>query len=403
MGNAVGVDEPLSLSEVAVEIDAGSAEIVAAQPIRRFSPWRFIRAVARALLSAAEWSFGLVSLVLGLSMLVALPLFQFVTLGYLLESSARVARTGRLRDGLIGVRLAARVGGIAAGIWVSLVPPWLVGIQAQAAESIDPGGPIARVWRVALVVVTVIVLSHIAVSCMRGGRIRFFLWPFGHPFWLIRRLREGGLYTEARDRLWSFATSLRVPYYFRLGLVGFLGTLCWLAVPAILIAATGRFPVLGVLGALLLAAIVPFLPFLQVRYAVEGQVGALFSRRAIRERFRRAPWAFAFALLVLLLASIPLYLLKIEMVPREAAWLPSLLFVIFLAPARLLTGWAYARSGRRDQPRHWIFRVLGRLAIVPAAGLYVLVVFLAQYTSWGGVGSLYDQHAFLLPVPFLNM
>ena len=149
--------------------------------------------------------------------------------------------------------------------------------------------------------------------------------------------------------------------------------------------------------------IVPFLPFLQVRYAVEGQVSALFSRRAIRHRFRRAPWAFAFSLFVLLLASIPLYLLKIEMIPSEAAWLPSLVFVIFLAPARLLSGWAYARSGRRDRPRHWVFRVLGRLAIVPTAALYVLVVFLAQYTSWGGVASLYEQHAFLLPVPFFNM
>ena len=76
------------------------------------------------------------------------------------------------------------------------------------------------------------------------------------------------------------------------------------------------------------------------------------------------------------MAAIPLYLLKIEMIPREAAWLPSLVFVIFLAPARLLTGWAYARSGRRDRPRHWVFRVLGRIAIIPAALLYVLVVFL---------------------------
>jgi len=396
MVNAVAVEERLSLIE-------GSTEIEAAPPIRRFSPWRFVFRVARGVMSAAEWLFGLVSLVLGLSMLAALPLVQFLSLGYLLESSARVARTGRLRDGLIGVRRAARVGGLAAGIWLSLVPAWLVGSLARSAELIDPGGPIARRWRIVLVVVTVLSLLHIALSCVRGGRARLFLWPFGHPFWLVRRLREGGLYTEARDRLWSFVTSLRVPYYFRLGLVGFLGTLCWLVVPAILIAATGRFPLLGVVGALSLAVIVPFLPFLQVRYAVEGRVGALFSRRAIRERFRRAPWAFAFSLLILLLASIPLYLLKIEMVPREAAWLPSLLFVIFLAPARLLTGWAYARSGRRDQPSHWVFRVLGRLAIVPAAGLYVLVVFLAQYTSWGGVGSLYDQHAFLLPVPFLNM
>jgi hypothetical protein len=152
---------------------------------------------------------------------------------------------------------------------------------------------------------------------------------------------------------------------------------------------------------LILALVVPFLPFLQVRYAVEGRASALFSRRAIRERYRRAPWAFAFTLVVLILAAIPLYLLKIEMVPREAAWLPSLVFVVFLAPARLLTGWAYARSGRRDRPSHGFFRILGRLAIIPAAGFYVLVVFLAQYTSWGGVAALYEQHAFLLPVPFL--
>ena len=152
-----------------------------------------------------------------------------------------------------------------------------------------------------------------------------------------------------------------------------------------------------------MAIVVPFLPFLQIRYAVEGRASALFSRRAIRERYRRAPWAFAFSLMVLLLAAIPLYLLKIEMIPREAAWLPSLVFVVFLAPARLLTGWAYARSGRRDRPSHWFFRILGRLAIIPVAAFYVLIVFLAQYTSWGGVASLYEQHAFLLPVPFLNM
>ena len=173
--------------------------------------------------------------------------------------------------------------------------------------------------------------------------------------------------------------------------------------PAILISAGGRVPPLGILGALLLAFVVPFLPFLQIRYALEGRVSALFSRRAIRERFRRAPWAFAFSLMILLLAAIPLYLLKIEMIPREAAWLPSLVFVAFLAPARLLTGWAYSRSARRDRPSHWLFRVLGRLAIVPVAAFYVLIVFLAQYTSWGGAASLYDQHAFLLPVPFLQM
>jgi hypothetical protein len=106
---------------------------------------------------------------------------------------------------------------------------------------------------------------------------------------------------------------------------------------------------------------------------------------------------------VMIVAAIPLYLLKIEMVPREAAWLPALVFVAFLAPARLLSGWAYARSSRREHARHWLFRWMGRIAIIPAAALYVLVVFAAQYTSWGGTWSLFEQHAFLLPVPFLSL
>lgn len=371
------------------------------RPLRR--AWSVFARLLRGIASAAEWLFGLGSLLVGLSTLAALPILQFLSLGYLLESSARVARSGRLRDGFIGVRRAARIGGMAAGFWLATVPAWLVGSIARSAQLIDPASRAARGWRVGLFLVVGLTVFHVLAACARGGRLRHFLWPFGHPIWLIRRARAGGLYAESRDAFWAALIALRLPYYFRLGFVGFLGTLAWLIVPAVLVASGGRWPIVGFLGALLLAVVVPFLPFLQIRYALEGRLSALFSRRAIRDRFRRAPWAFAFSLMVLLLAAIPLYLLKIEMIPREAAWLPSLVFVLFLAPARLLTGWAYARSGRRERPSHWSFRLLGRLAIVPAAALYVLIVFLAQYTSWGGTATLYDQHAFLLPVPFLQM
>jgi hypothetical protein len=252
-------------------------------------------------------------------------------------------------------------------------------------------------------VAAVLTAAHLLVASLRGARPRHFLWPVGNAIWLVRNLRRGGLYARSRDGFAAFVAGLRLPYLFRLGLVGFLGTLAWLVVPALLIAAGGRYPVLGVLGALILAVVVAFLPFLQVHYAVDGRWRALFDRRDARSRFQRAPWAFAFALFVLLVAAIPLYLLKIEMIPREAAWLPSLVFVAFLAPAHLLVGWAYARSIRRSEPRHWFFRIVARLAIIPTALLYVLVVFAAQYTSWSGTGSLFDQHAFLLPVPFLGM
>lgn len=384
------------------------AEIVAlteeeSPPRPRTTLGGLLRRLGRGIASATEWSFGLISLLIGLSVLAALPVIQLLSLGYLLESSARVARTGRLRAGFIGIRTAARIGGAAAGTCLSLVPLWLVESFAHSAALIDPGGPVARNWRLILAATTALTLLHIGIAYARGARLRRFLWPLGGPFWLARRLREGRLYAQSRDGFWDFVASLRLPHYFRLGLVGFLGTAAWLILPATLIASVGRFPPLGILGILSLAVVAPSLPFLQVRYAIEGKAAALFSRRAVRDVFTRAPWAFAFALLILLVASIPLYLLKIEMIPREAAWLPSLVFVLFLFPARLLVGWAYSRSGRRERPRHWAIRILGRLAILPAAALYVLVVFFSQYTSWGGIWSLYEQHAFLLPVPFLNM
>ena len=129
----------------------------------------------------------------------------------------------------------------------------------------------------------------------------------------------------------------------------------------------------------------------------------MFELRAVRAMFCRAPVAFWFALFVTLLSAIPLYLLKIELTPREVTWLPSLMFVAFIFPARLLTGWAVGRANRRSTPRHFIFRWLSRLAALPVVGAYALIVYFTQYLSWYGPASLLEQHAFLVPVPFLTM
>lgn len=357
----------------------------------------------RAGVSACGWAFGALSLVLALAILAAVPILQFLSLGYLLEASGRVARTGRLRDGLIGFRRAGRVGGMVLGCWLVLLPLRLVASLTISADVIDPGGPVARAWKVGLGLAAGLTAIHLILALARGGRLRHLLWPFGNPCWMAKRLRRGGLYREARDEACDFVAGLRLPYYFRLGLTGFLGTLLWLLIPATLIAAGRKWPVLGLLGGLLMGIVAMGLPFLQTRFAAEGRFAALFETRTARERFRRAPWAFAAALFVVLASAVPLYLLKIEMIPREAAWLPSLVFVAFLYPARLFAGWAYARSARRQARRHWAFRGMGRLWMVPTAAIYVLIVFLAQYTSWGGLWSLYEQHAFLLPVPFLGM
>ena len=371
-----------------------------AVPSRGHRAWRFLRRTVRAIARVLEWMTGAATLMVGLSALAVLPIVQFLSLGYLLEASGRVARSGRIFDGWIGVRRASRVGGIALGCFLSLLPARFVSSLATSAELIDPGGPVARAWRGGLLFLVLLTSVHIVASCARGGRLRHFFWPPGSLLWLARRLRRGGLYAESRDATWDFVEALHLPRYFRLGFLGFVGSMAWLAVPVTLLALGRRMPPLGIVGALGLGIVATSLPFLQVRFAVEGRFAGLFEAKAVRERFRRAPWAFALGFILTVVPAVPLYLLKIEMIPRELAWLPTLLFVAFLFPSRLACGWAYARGGRRESRRHWVWRGVGRLAMLPIASIYVLIVFLAQYISWGGLWSLYEQHAFLLPVPF---
>jgi hypothetical protein len=274
---------------------------------------------------------------------------------------------------------------------------------AASAQIIDPGGRVAFRWGVALAAATILAVVHIMLACARGGKLRYFLWPFTNPLWLARRVGRGGYYAEAREAVWELLDSLRLPYYFWLGLRGFVGAFVWLAVPVTMIAVGRKVPILGFLGAAVLIWVVLQVPLLQARFAAQDRFRALFEVRAARADFCRAPWAWATALWIALLFALPLYLLKIEMIPREVAWLPSLFFLIFIFPARLLAGWALARARRREQPRHWFFRWTGRLALLPAAAFYVLIVYFTQFTGWGGIWSLYEQHAFLLPVPFVGM
>ena len=58
--------------------------------------------------------------------------------------------------------------------------------------------------------------------------------------------------------------------------------------------------------------------------AARNNFWAVFDVLGVRSHYRRAPFAFAFAFFMTLLLAVPLYLLKIEIVPRELGWLPSL-------------------------------------------------------------------------------
>jgi hypothetical protein len=246
-------------------------------------------------------------------------------------------------------------------------------------------------WLLALLVA--LVGTHWLCGLLRGGRLRHFLLP-PNPLRILRLFTPSG-YVSARDGLWDFIVGLRLPHYFRLGLLGGIGALIWLVPPITLMVLWRSVPALAWLGAFWLAVVICYLPFLQARFAAEGRFGAMFEVRKVRIAFRAAPLAFWLALLITLGSALPLYLLKIELLPREVSWLPALFFVVLIFPARLATGWACGRSLRHREPRFWLTRFLARFGMMPLALIYIVILFLSQFAAWHGVWSLYEQHAFL--------
>ncbi len=404
------------------------------------------------LCSTLEWLFGLASLLASLAVLAAIPIVNFLTLGYLLEASSRVAKSGRLRDGFIDIPKFARIGSLVAGTWLCLLLPRLISSLATDAWLIDPAGFSAQGWRIAQLACTALVIGHILLAWYSGGRLRHFFWPLLAPFqltayvlfggligpflrptiqsislalaadlyisrplssWfppaiLLAGIRRGHMFAEARDAVWNFVTSLHLPHYFWLGLRGFIGAFAWLALPSLMLIAgtSGRGPItilIGYLGALALAYVLLHLPFLQTHFAVQNRLRAMFDLPAARAHFRRAPIAYWLALAITLLFALPLYLLKIETPPRELWWTLTLFFILFIYPARLLTGWAVGRALHHQQPRLFLVRWLSRLAAIPIVVFYIFILFFTQYTSFLGPASILEQHAFLLPVPFLAL
>lgn len=356
--------------------------------------------------SILDWVFGFVALLALLAACSVVPALNFLSLGYLLHVSGTIARTGRFRDGFIGVRKASVIGSITAGTWLVVWPARLVSGMWRDAELIAPGSSVAKAWHAALIAVIVVVIAHIVWACVRGGKIRHFLWP--QPLRFLHWLRTPEKFGNLQRIVTEYVVALRLPFYFWLGLRGFVGALAWLIVPVGILLIATKLPLgfsilVSLLGGILLLLVAIPLPFLQARFAQTDRFSALFELREVRRLFHRAPLAFCVSLLVTLLFAVPLYLLKIELTPRELAWLPSLLFVLFIFPARLLTGWTMSRATRHEQPRHGFWRWTARLGIVPVGLAYVIVVYITPYLSWNGTWSLLEQHAFLVPAPLMAL
>jgi hypothetical protein len=355
--------------------------------------------LARGIGRIVDGLFGAVSTALLLAVIATVPVLQLFALGYLLNAAGRLAQTGRLRDGFPGVREASRIGQVVIGVWLVLLPWRLFASLARDAELIAPGAPRADLLAQVSSALGVLGVLVAIVALALGGQLRWFVRPIRAARELGSRMRAGGFVRQSRLDLRRFAGGFAVPRIFSLGLRGYLGAALWLLVPTTLIA-IGRQGGLAVLGVLQLVIVLLFLPLLQIHFAVHGRLRRYLDVYAVVDLFTRAPLAFFVAFVSTLLFALPLYLLKIELVPRDALWLPAAVFVCTIFPCKLMAGWAYHRAATRTQSCHpaivWPLGIL----LVPVAVLYAFVVFLTQYTGWHGVLGLYEHHAFLLPVPF---
>lgn len=366
--------------------------------------WHPLRATAwiiRAL-------FGIVSLVLMLALLAAVPIVNFVSLGYLLETEGRVGRSGRLRSAFPLLGLAPRIGSIALGLWLWLIPLRLLGSAAADAQLIDPAGPAAFILVALKFVAWVAITAHLCLALARGGSLGCFFRPLKNVLWLIGQLRAGSYFATASREICNFVTGLRLRHHFSLGIRGFAGAFAWLILPTALYAAVrhseGPEVLVTLVGGVLLVVAFAWVPFLQAHFAATNRFGAFRELRTVRRLFGHAPFAWLFATVVVYVLALPLYLFKIVLPPSDAMWFVTLVFVASIYPARVATGLAYHRAVRRQQAGKrswWITRMFVRLLMLALIIAYVFLLFFTQFIGEEGKRELFQHHAFLLPWPML--
>lgn len=362
------------------------------------TPFRFAGWLIRA-------TFGIASLTLLLAVIAAIPIVNFLTLGYLLEVEARVARTGKLRDAFLLLDVAPRIGSIVLGTWLWLLPLRLAGAARRDAYFIEPGGPSDRFWSVFAPVLAVLIGTHISLALARGGALSCFFRPIKNLRWLLKKRRESDYIAHATAAVQDFVGRLRLKHHFWLGLRGFAGAAIWLFIPTLMFSQAtpekGPRNLVTFLGALGLVLVLSWLPFLQARFALTGRFKTMFELRTIRRLYRDAPIAWLLAIAVVYVLALPLYLPKVFLLPQDAMWLITLVFIVTIYPARVITGWVLHRAIRSPKQPWFGWRWLSRTIMLPLLALYVFLLFFTPMIGEHGKGVLFEHHALLLPLPDL--
>lgn len=358
----------------------------------------------RAIVWIVHSLFGVASLILLLAVVAAIPVVNFLALGYLLEVEGRVARTGKLRFAFPLLDVAPKIGSIVLGGALWIVPLRLLAGAAADAALIDPQGTAAATWQRVNNIAAVVVAMHLCFALARGGSLSCFFRPIKNLRWLWPRLRDGRYWEQAEQSLRELIAALRLKHLFSLGLRGFVGAFAWLVLPTALFAAANRtegLPIFAsIIGGACLVPVFAWLPFLVARYAAQNRLRAMFELREVRQLFCKAPITWLVAVVATFVFALPLYLLKVRLPPSDAMWLVTIVFIVTSFPVKVLTGWAYHRATRKVHPAWFGFRWLARGLIIPLLALYVFLLFFTPFINEHGKAVLFEHHAFLLPVPF---
>ncbi len=347
--------------------------------------------------------FGLASLTLLLAVAAAVPLVNFWVLGYLLDVEGRVARSGKIRASFPLLGLAPRFGSIVLGVWLCVLPLRLLAGAATDAQLIDPAG--AGGWKFVLFVAKWGMAAHLCLALARGGALSCFFRPIKNIRWLLARWRDHDYWNRASTAIGQFVSGLNAKPYYSAGWRGFLGTTAWLFIPSALYGSLHDpdkpAQVLVMLtGGVGLWLTLMWAPLLQARFAAENRVMAFKELGTVRELFRRAPFAWLFAIVLTYLLALPMYLFKAVSPPQDAMWFVTIVFVVSIFPTKVALGWAYGRSIRRTERAWWPWRLLCKILLSVLVAIYVFILFFTPAIGEHGRRVLFEHHTLLLPVPF---
>lgn len=382
------------------------------------SLWRQPLKTAVWVVNACLAAFCLVAL---LAIIAAIPVVNVVALGYLMESQARVARTGKLRSAFYLLPAAQRSGGILLAVWIWLLPIQFLANAARDSWLIAPGGTSAWLWTSLLAGASLLITCHLLLAIGCGGQCWRFVRPVSNTRRMLAHWRGGDYLRDSNHAIHEFVTAFRLPRLLRLGLLGYAAAYAWLVVPTLLFTmlddVTNRLQVLGfIVGCVALILTLLWLPLLLAHVAAEGRWRAMFEVRTVCKLAAQTPFRWAIATAFLFACSVlPLLytaLIKIRIPPHDARWDLMLVFLVTVIPARVLMGWVYHRATQRThlrqacnlpKRRHWLWRIwqcANGLALSVGVGFYVYFLYLAQTGGDLGQRAVWQYHSLLLPLPF---